>query len=585
MSLEPERTSLWSRGLQFFNWIYNVGQTETLTNAANLGSPGASPELVLKSARVDRGTTPTENDTVADSASQRNTCTIKHELPTSGSRLDEEWRLRIYYAFLESGKGSQLELWQNKCDFGELFVPGTVSALPRTTSSDSIIVMGILRAPTVPLINPRLKRLQQLWSALQCDVVLKITFPELYIDIPKPQLPNIARAVKPSLDCEIEIYQFVSRLVIDKVTPNLVLGLAYWQCPNLQSIQSTFDFNLKSEIFQRAKTFASENGKETLLAATPVNMLLLERGRGQPLSDRIDYMNQDELLSVVFQVLYTLNVLNRRLVRHGDLHLGNVFIDVLNGKESSTINYILSDETTYFHVPTFNSLAKLYDWDFGGIYGYPEYQRLADSFNPQPSNAWPHPTKPILNATAVDKCAGISSCGKNTKADAFTFLSNLHNLIKTVEDFMHRFYLIVQFIERNIDPQLLELHSSVLNEKAKEKFLAENPNPKPNQSIPSFLETRGGFQYRLCSGLFDSSCRYKINLKRDPIGHCSGSWQPDDCVMKTPEQMLRDPVFNMWRRSLNSKRVSKKDSTPYVYGDWSSEPQKDLLIKYFKAQS
>jgi hypothetical protein len=341
-----------------------------------------------------------------------------------------------------------------------------------------------------------------------------------------------------------------------------VLGLAHWRCGSVASVVSMLNPSIKEQLDDTARSIAIENDVAYNAAKQPVNFLLLERGRGASLADSYAKLSEKQLFSVVFQIIYTLNCMNRRLIRHADLHCGNVFIDVLNGAPTFG-NYVLSDGTTYFHVPFLNCVAKIYDWDFGGVYASREYSKIADSVPPV-SAAWPAPRKTIINSRAASQdCFTMSLCGINDKADVFTVLSNLYDLIVSRGQ-SENFPNLLAFIRRHIDARLLSL-----------------AKPRSNG-----FDSAGGFQYRLCKGVFDAPCPMNGLSDAPPIANrggfkrCNGAWEPDDCFVSTPARMLSDSVWQMWRRS-TANRPNPSEKTDYVYGDWTNEKLRQFILNYF----
>lgn len=437
--------------------------------------------------------------------------------------------------------------------------------------SDALIAMGVLREPHVLPATETSKRalLRQSWNSIKCDVVLKMSFPKLYKRMPRSKEPKIEALQKDGLECEIDIYNFVSQLVVERVSPNFVLGLAYWQCPNLSNLVAKLDQKERKTIKTSAKNIAKENRKDLDWNNMPVNMLLLERGRGADLHELLDQnINEQAVLSILFQVLYTLNVLNRRNIRHADLHIGNIFVDILSTTEPPTfLTYVLSDGVTFYRVPTYNLIAKIYDWDWGGVYGYSEKEKFADEF--VINDAWPAPSRPTINAFSLYKnyCDTASTCGKNSKADAFTFLINLHTRLNDMPD-KAKYSKAISFIEQQIDADLMDMSVKHQSEETK----------KWEQSA---FEKAGGSEYRLCQGVFqiDPNDPEKLTVGTK----CIGPWEPNDSIMSSIDTMIRSSFWNPWRRT-KEEIVTLNDANMHIYGDWTSREQRDALLQSLENQ-
>src|SRR4051812_29272499 len=87
-----------------------------------------------------------------------------------------------------------------------------------------------------------------------------------------------------------------------------------------------------------------------------------------------DPKNDDHLLGIYFQILYTLEVFNRYGLRHNDLHRGNVFVQTtMESKEKEIeiektyIEYIVND--VRFFIPS-QFMALIYDFDRASVKGF-----------------------------------------------------------------------------------------------------------------------------------------------------------------------------------------------------------------------
>lgn len=451
-------------------------------------------------------------------------CPREHQLPSGDSRLDREWRLGLYRALQHGDE----RFYANRCDLTQLFAPNSLkvfSNAEKDSASDSVIMAGVLAAPNDAQMAARYAAA---WMRMKCDVIAKVTFPRTYDVAPRAQVG--------AMEAEVQLYDFLSKLVERKVTPNLVLGLGVFDC-TFEQLKQSGDQKSADALIAEARAIYAANEIE-ILRTDPVRMLLLERGRGFSLQRGIEsgQIDQRQLLSLCFQILYTLDVLSRRNIRHGDLHSGNVFVDVLSDPNTEIAYFPFGaateeEQATYYQVPTFGFVAKLYDWDWGGVYAP---RARAQS----PPEAWPRPEKLIVNAYACEPSnrRKFGACEANRKADCFTLFSNLYNMPETAKMPVFR-----RFVQQLIDRRLLD-------------------------AAPDF-EKYDGFAYRSCAGPIVSRCPPDAKSSILVGQKCRGPWEPPDCLMKAPFEMLQSSVFESFRNSA----TQRKPTTPYVYGNWRTE--------------
>lgn len=472
-------------------------------------------------------------------------CERRVALPGGGSSLDQEWRLGLYRALTQNDA-----LRAQRCDLGKLFVANTgrvYSSREKASMSDSIIAAGVLAPPQEFALDPRYL---EAWQRMKCDVVAKITFPRL--DAP-PMRGKIA-----ALEAEVRLYDFLTELVRTDVTPNLVIGLAHYRC-TLQNMRNASNATLANDLSAEVNAIYLVN-KVVPRPSDPVRVLLLERGRGCDLSSclKANKLSGEQLMSLLFQVLFTLHALARRGVRHGDLHAGNVFVDLL-GDRNTKLAYFL-DTNTYFEVPTLGVLAKVYDWDWGGVYAAESNASVSASqsvrlkkrkYGPT-SDAWPMPPALVLNDTPCDPEESVSTaaCGTSGELDAYTLLTFLYHETpaKEVPAFS-------QFVRKVINVNLL--------------------------SIAPDMGNYGGFNYRLCKGVAQERCDVAPDQMIAADAQCRGFGQPKACHVMPIVEMLQQPEFAQFRHSLRARYPQ----TEYVFGDWQSKQQRDDLMGIIKQRS
>lgn len=173
-----------------------------------------------------------------------------------------------------------------------------------------------------------------------------------------------------------------------------------------------------------------------------VNFVLTERMKGKQLEK---WMKQPHSLaewkSVLWQILYTLEVFNRIGFRHNDLHLGNAFIEDLSGTGApdNTMYVTDLDETngwSYTVVPTKKNNVRIFDFDRSTLLCEAgSYNKAYKAFIEQYRSALPTgcvntrmASAPFLKSVKEPfiHCKDEGACQlKNEKFDAFTVLGLL----------------------------------------------------------------------------------------------------------------------------------------------------------------
>lgn len=382
------------------------------------------------------------------------------------------------------------------CNLDELFEEYSVR-LP-DTSSGSAVVLGTLRADAL---------LQQCWKGLPRQVALKV-----YYSYSPKKLKII--------NVEVELYKVMNELFLDYWTPHVVLYVDDWQC----TFGSLFlgdgagaSAQLRNKLAARKQRVRQAAGKERRKAseqlkaieyflATPqsarARVIMLERGEADVYT-WIDSgrLSSQDLNAILFQVVWTLYIFDRIGLRHGDLHPGNVLVDFTSAAQTIAYVPLPSEEFAEYYELSSRFMSKIFDWDWGGIY---------DGAG-------------LTNPKARKYCVTMSTCGHNTKADLYTFLTSIHAYIRG-----DRFAATRRKIEEIIDTRLIEF-------------------------APRFKDF-GGEKHRLCRGPFADGCHMEF------LGNtCAGAWNPPDCLVLAPLDALA--VLAPAR-----KRLPRKPATQEVYG-------------------
>lgn len=443
--------------------------------------------------------------------------TPRKQPPSDGTAipsLANTWRLGAFRIVNLLGG---LENAFGGCELTRIFDPETASVNTAAGVSDSksgaVLVFGTLRQPREVSSDA--------WERVLTDAVAKISFSE-------------QRAVRPDEPyvAEMEIYRQVTKLVDARVTPNLITIIGSVTCAynELIGTPDSRDSRAAAEMREQVeKAVAAAVGDRHHVA----HVLLTERSYGEPLSSRWASLNDEQMLALLFQLIYTLHALQERGIRHGDLHPGNVLVeDTKFDKVPPNITYVVDDQEV-FRVPAAH-VAKIFDWDHGGIYDAHRSRRMGHFVLDQSL-----PSDDVKNYGADYHCERLSTCGRNAKADAFTLLSSLFDLVQM---FPNVFPKTIAFVQRVVHQKLLNAFSS-----------------------SSDIEKRGGFRHRLCNRFSDPA---KVPCP-DDVGEvneseCNGAWEPPDCWMKTPRVMLDDEAFAQW----HVKKRRDERVTGVVFSNW-----------------
>lgn len=110
--MSTKKQSSFKKEVEFFNYITSVDQSERLAAAANLAVEHNKDFQMQQKETVKevQGKKPRFHspivqdnpyDKSASTSALASQCSLSHPLPMNGSRLDESWRLAIYYALLD----------------------------------------------------------------------------------------------------------------------------------------------------------------------------------------------------------------------------------------------------------------------------------------------------------------------------------------------------------------------------------------------------------------------------------------------------------------------------------------------------
>lgn len=297
-------------------------------------------------------------------------------------------------------------------------------------------------------------------------------------------------------EIEPRIYkESINPLIQYRLTPHLMMYLGSkhvrnWEQVFDQSKQYPVSIKLSEEYEDIFGPFSQQGTRRG------GDLLITECGNGITLLkflDKYSQVHQDELVKLLFQIIYTLHVMDNYEITHYDLHLGNVFLEQLGAQRDQTPQtfiYFLNDNT-YVVLQMGEYFARLFDWDMA-------YQ------------------KDVIKKVEEDSRRKYWAC-----KDA-----GICNAHKSQYDFHKLFMLIYKYYKVKLDRSLLEfikdqygnLGSKDLNENL---FLRESACGDPAQPH--------------CRA--DSLCEIK---QVGPLNLCTGNWTIRPNAMNDSYSILLD---------------------------------------------
>ena len=259
-----------------------------------------------------------------------------------------------------------------------------LSLIETKTSSSTTLYSGLFE--NIPLLS--------------VPVVLKVSY------YPKEITEN-------SNQVESQIYNTdINRLINDNNTPFLVQSYGTIKCNNCtEYVPRSNTSETKGENKERIeKSFDTKQQ----------NILILERTQGRTLFDVLPRMDDKGIVSVIFQVLWTLCCFHHLKLKHNDLHLANIFVETF----TSPIKFNFEYNNLKFSLIT-KYMVKIYDFDRGSVYGNPEVNRNLD--------------------LDVNFCDHLGVCNyENVRFDMFSFLSQMNLFLPKINPFTNIPDLIIR---------------------------------------------------------------------------------------------------------------------------------------------
>jgi serine/threonine protein kinase len=234
------------------------------------------------------------------------------------------------------------------CDISALFKD--IKILGTTSSSDSFQAIVKIKKPSVN------KVLEEYMATTSEDqVFLKVG-------------ADLTQTKDNSTYIERNVYRYLSTyLLAQNRTPNLIRYVFSFECEDVPSLLSSLPGSTIRQVQERIKQIEDSN----ITKISKLNFTVLELGKGMELSkpkpdlgllDR-GGLSQDDFLAIMIQVCYTLAEMDMAEVRHNDLHLGNIWIDIL---PSPRRMIFMPFDGQYFVLET-RYIPKIYDFDRSGF--------------------------------------------------------------------------------------------------------------------------------------------------------------------------------------------------------------------------
>lgn len=152
---------------------------------------------------------------------------------------------------------------------------------------------------------------------------------------------------------ERRIYYYLSKLLKNHVTPNIMRFAGSFICKNFKA--SLPPSKLNSQIISKLEKIDPSINTNTAY------ILVVEKGVGLDIYSCIErnYVTVQDMIKILFQVFYTIRQLYKVGVNHQDLHLGNIWINILEDPEKFT--YFVNDNVYYQFETKFE--VKIFDFD------------------------------------------------------------------------------------------------------------------------------------------------------------------------------------------------------------------------------
>ena len=342
-----------------------------------------------------------------------------------------------------------------------------------------------------------------------------------------------------SLDIERGFYKIFFDFIQQQFfSPNVVTFYASFSCSTKEFRKIMTKENKLKDLYKEDQLLnkliwddTHKDDRETL------NFLVIERTQGNALAKMLPQLTGNELKSVLFQIIYTFEVFNRLGLRHNDAHLGNIFIDILDGG-SPVGDAIYATEVGVFKIDV-TKMVKFFDLDLAST------QLNCDKKGtPKINNAY---------IDIINELKHYDLC-KNTKLDG-EMCDEYGMCNNDLNEYFDSFLTL-----GNIMKQLINL-----------------VGPKPKDTSQRYAALKF-LQSHVGSDLFKTKFSFPFHLGKEfyqDTRDQNRSYKPHskNFEMSSPYEMLKDPYFNELK--LNTIEFRKNCQhipvyqLPKLYGDCS----------------
>lgn len=217
---------------------------------------------------------------------------------------------------------------------------------------------------------------------------------------------------------------------------------------------------------------------------------------------------------VIFQVLYTLEVFNRQLFRHNDLHIQNIILQITDPMDRKgqlhTFVYELDEGGKPIEI-TSEILVKIIDYDLS--WSYDISKELANS-----------KTLPLFSFEGTSLCKDFGVCAlPNPRYDTYRFLLSLHQQLMRLKPEQENTLLYHTYLKR--------FQPNVLPDKLFDKYMSKNIR---GQAFPigdeGFFDDNSSQMVATSEILNLSIFREQINLLEKGSDHKT--------IFKLPDQLM-----------------------------------------------
>lgn len=164
-----------------------------------------------------------------------------------------------------------------------------------------------------------------------------------------------------SLDYEARMYSFINENIIMKnVSPNFIPLYAANKCnlgTMVDAINTTAPFPGKEGLVEKLKTLKTITSDRLemkfIITGAGVNSPRLKEFLGTP-----PPISTAEMAMIIFQIFYIMYVLDAYEISHNDIHLDNIFVQVLSAPQ--TMRFVINGRDAYL---TTRYILKIYDYD------------------------------------------------------------------------------------------------------------------------------------------------------------------------------------------------------------------------------